>query len=117
MLTYPALCGGRAALDLILTGRTVSAREAKELGLVTRVVADGELSAAVDELLGNLRRLSATVLRMTRRELRRRVDADFEAELHLIEEYYLKELMKTEDANEGIRAFLEKREPVWQGRS
>lgn len=117
MLTYPALCGGRAALDLILTGRTVSAREAKELGLVTRVVPESELSAAVEGLLGELYRLSATVLRMTRRELRRRVDADFEAELHLIEEYYLKELMKTEDANEGIRAFIEKREPVWHGRS
>ncbi len=117
MLTYPALCGARAALDLILTGRTIPAREAQELGLVTRVVADGELTAAVAELLDNLHKLSATVLRMTRRELRRRVDAGFENELHVIEEYYLKELMKTEDANEGIRAFIEKREPVWHGRS
>ncbi len=117
MLTYPALCGPRAALELILTGRTISATEASRLGLVTRVVPDDGLDAAVAELLGELERMSATVLRMTRRELRRRVDANFEADLHRIEEFYLQELMKTPDAQEGIRAFLEKRTPVWQSRS
>lgn len=117
MLTYPALCGPRAALELILTGQTISAAEARRLGLVTRVVPDDGLDAAVAELLGELERMSTTVLRMTRRELRRRIDANFEADLHRIEEFYLQELMKTPDALEGIRAFLEKRTPVWQSRS
>jgi len=116
LVTYPVLIGPRAALDLILTGRTLTAREAQQLGLVTRVVPDAELVSAVDGLLGELRGMSTTTLRMTRRALWLRSGMDFEASLHEAEELYLKELMKTEDAHEGIRAFLEKRPPVWHGR-
>ncbi len=116
LVTLPALVGLRAALDLILTGRTVSASEARELGLVTRVVADDALAQAVDALLGELRGLSPVVLRLSRRALRRNRHLEFEAELEAVERLYLDELMKTEDAQEGIRAFLEKRAPAWRGR-
>ena len=116
LVTLPILAGQRAALDLILTGRTVTAREALELGLVTRVVADDALAQGVEVLLAELRALSPLVLRMTRRALWARGESDFENALHAAEELYLKELMKTEDAHEGIRAFLEKRAPVWKAR-
>jgi cyclohexa-1,5-dienecarbonyl-CoA hydratase len=116
VVTFPALVGPRAALDLILTGRTVSAREAMELGLVTRVVPDAELPAAVDSLVAELRALSPVVTRMTRRALWQRAGLNFEDSLHEAEELYLKELIRTADAQEGIRAFLEKRAPVWQRR-
>jgi cyclohexa-1,5-dienecarbonyl-CoA hydratase len=116
LVTFPALAGPRAALDLILTGRTISAREAQQLGLVSRVVPDAEIDAAVASLLAELRSLSAAVLRMTRRALWQRAGLNFEKSLHEAEEVYLKELMQTEDAREGIRAFLEKRAPVWQGK-
>jgi cyclohexa-1,5-dienecarbonyl-CoA hydratase len=116
LVMLPALVGLRAATDLILTGRTISAREARELGLVTRVVADDALAQSVDALLGELRALSPVVLRLSRRALRRNRNAEFEAALEEVERVYLDELMKTEDAQEGIRAFLEKRAPAWRGR-
>ncbi len=116
LVTYPPLVGPRAALDLILTGRVIGAREAQQIGLVTQVVPDGELEPTVQKLIATLNEKSHLVLRMTRRALWQRSGFDFEKSLHEAEELYLKELMRTHDANEGIRAFIEKRAPVWQGR-
>jgi cyclohexa-1,5-dienecarbonyl-CoA hydratase len=116
VVTFPVLIGLRAALDLILTGRTISAAEAKQLGLISRVVPDDALATGVEELLGDLRKHSPAVIRLTRWGLLDRAGMDFEKHLRDTEELYLDELMKTEDAQEGIRAFLEKRAPVWQGR-
>jgi cyclohexa-1,5-dienecarbonyl-CoA hydratase len=116
MVVLPRLCGLRPALDLILTGRTISAREAHSLGIVTRVVPDDQLTAFVDSLLAELRALSPTVVRITRRALTKSWREEFEAELTIIEKLYLEELMNTEDAKEGIRAFLEKRAPAWRER-
>jgi cyclohexa-1,5-dienecarbonyl-CoA hydratase len=114
MAVLPRLCGHRAALDLILTGRIVSAREAHSLGIVTRVVADDSLDACAESLLAELRALSPTVVRMTRRALTKSWHKEFEAEIAEVEKLYLNELMNTEDAKEGIRAFLEKRAPKWR---
>ncbi|MBZ5703333.1 MAG: enoyl-CoA hydratase/isomerase family protein [Acidobacteriia bacterium] len=116
MVTFPQLCGMRAAMDLIFTGRTVDGREAQRMGLVTRLAPEGELAAGVEKLLGELRGLSGTVLRLTRKTLWRLHADAFEKQLDEAERIYLNELMKTKDAPEGIRAFLEKRAPVWQGR-
>jgi cyclohexa-1,5-dienecarbonyl-CoA hydratase len=116
LATFPHLIGPRAAMDLILTGRTILSREALDLGLITRVVPEGELMSAVKLFLRELRKLSPVVLRLTRRTLWRTSGFDFDAALSQVEEMYLNQLMKTEDASEGIRAFLEKRAPVWQGR-
>jgi len=116
MVTLPALIGMRAAAHLILTGRQISANEAQRLGLVTRVVADQELRAALDQLLDELRVLSPAVLQLTRKTLWRLHSADFVKQLEEVERVYLSMLMKTHDAQEGIRAFLEKRQPAWKGR-
>lgn len=113
MVTFPRLIGMRAALDLILSGRTISAAEAKQIGLVTRVVPDHNLDQAVASLVSDLRALSPTVLGMARRTLWDSDGFDFESALQSVEEFYLHTLMKTNDAKEGIRAFLEKRRPSW----
>lgn len=114
MVTFPRLIGMRAALDLILTGRAISAAEAQRIGLVSRVAPDGEFEHAVSSLTAQLRSLSPTVLGLTRRKLWSSDGFDFEGSLHAMEDLYLHGLMKTHDANEGIRAFLEKRQPSWQ---
>lgn len=116
LVTFPHLVGPRAAMHLILTGRSFSAREAYEMGLVTRVVADDAVLREVETLLSELRALSPLILRRLRRELWHDTGMDFEKLLAETEAMYLTELMQTEDAVEGIRAFLEKRAPVWKGR-
>jgi cyclohexa-1,5-dienecarbonyl-CoA hydratase len=93
MVTLPRLIGMKAAMHLILTGHQISASEARRLGLVTRVVADQELSAAVETLLGELRTLSPSVLHLTRKTFSRLHSADFSKQLVEAERVYLSELM------------------------
>jgi len=112
----PALVGPRRAMDLILTGRTLTAEQAREFGLVTEVVADGELGKAVENLLATLGALSPAALPLTRRAVLRGAGLDFERALDDAEKFYLDVLMKTHDAAEGIQAFIEKRAPAWKGK-
>ncbi|HYL86232.1 MAG TPA: enoyl-CoA hydratase/isomerase family protein [Candidatus Angelobacter sp.] len=116
MVILPHLVGMRAAAHLILTGHQVSATEAHRLGLVTRVVPDHELLASTDALLEELHALSPSVLHLTRKTLRQLHASDFLQQLEDAERAYLSELMRTPDAQEGIRAFLEKRKPAWKGK-
>lgn len=116
MVTLPRLAGARAAMDLILTGRTITAREAQQLGLASRVVPDNQLADGVEALLAELRALSPAVLKLTRQAMRRMDAGHFEKHLSEMEQFYLNVLMRSEDAQEGIRAFLEKRAAVWSGR-
>src|SRR6267378_2800152 len=114
IVTLPHLIGMRAAADLILTGRQISAAEAQRLGLITHVVSDSELRHAISELLEELRALSPSVLQLTRKTLWNLHSAEFAEQLEEVERVYLSGLMKMPDAQEGIRAFLEKRKPVWK---
>ena len=116
MVMLPRRIGVHAAADLILTGRQISSTEAHRLGLVTRVVADHELPGAVDTLLEELQAFSPSVLQLTRKTLARLHSAGFLKQLEEAERVYLSELMQTHDAQEGIRAFLEKRKPAWKGK-
>lgn len=116
VVLLPRLIGMQAAANLILTGQQIRATEAERLGLVTRVVPDQELSNALEMLLGELRALSPSVLHLTQKTLRRVHSGDFLKQLEEAERVYLSELIQTHDAQEGIRAFLEKRKPVWKGK-
>ena len=116
MVTLPRLIGMQAAMHLILTGCQISATEAHRLGLVTRVVPDQELSKAMETLLGELRALSPSVIKLTRKTIMRLHSTEFLKQLEELERVYLSELALTYDAQEGIRAFLEERRPVWKGK-
>lgn len=115
MVILPQRIGLQAAAHLILRGHQISAVEAHRLGLVTSVVSDDALSAAVETLLRELRTLSSNVLRLTRNTLAHLHSSEFLEQLEEVERVYLAELMQIRDAREGIRAFLEKRKPVWKG--
>ncbi len=110
----PRIIGRKAAMDLILSGRIISAEEAFGMGLINKVVSKDDLGAATEDFLKPYLRLSAEVLRKTKKAITAGLMDDFEPSLKLIEDIYLNELMPTADAQEGLNAFLEKRKPVWK---
>ena len=116
IILLPYLIGYRRAAELLLTGRSIGAREAQLLGLVNRVVPDGDLTRGLEELLGELTAQSGAALRMTKRLMRRVSGLDFERLLRESEEFFLEDVVETADAKEGILAFLEKRAPHWKHR-
>ena len=109
---FPRRIGVARTLQLVLTGDTLSARDAERMGLVDKVVAEGALPEAVDAVAGKLREKSAPALRLARRAVLQ-ADAGFEAALAAAERLFLEELMQTADAAEGLQAFLGKRPPAW----
>lgn len=111
-----ALVGQKRATELILTGRTISGKEAAEIGLATRAVADDQLENVVTECIQHLSELSPTALGITKKASYAWDSMHFDKGLARAEKIYLEELMKTADAQEGIRAFMEKRQPQWSGK-
>jgi cyclohexa-1,5-dienecarbonyl-CoA hydratase len=110
----PRIIGRKAAMDLILSGRIISAEEACRMGLVNKVVKNEDLQKETDEFIKPYLNLSGEVLRLTKKAIMQGLRDDFEPSLKLIEKIYLDELMPTHDAQEGLHAFLEKRKPVWR---
>jgi cyclohexa-1,5-dienecarbonyl-CoA hydratase len=112
----PRVIGDKRARELILTGELIDGAEALRLGLISAVVAHAEVEQKTQEVLVKLRELSAPALEAARRAIDLAQGRSFEDGLTQVENLYLNELMKTEDAREGIKAFMEKRKPVWKNR-
>jgi cyclohexa-1,5-dienecarbonyl-CoA hydratase len=106
----------RRGLELLLTGEPISAREALDLGMVNAVFAESEFESKSNEWMERLTRHSASSLRFARKAFRLAGADDFSDKLDDVERLYLQELMKSEDANEGLVAFTEKRPAVWKHR-
>jgi cyclohexa-1,5-dienecarbonyl-CoA hydratase len=101
------------AEDLLLSGRSVGAAEAREIGLV-HAVADDPAAAALAWFDAHLAGKSAASVRYALRAARlARIEA-IRAGLAAVEKLYLQGLMNTRDANEGLTAFLARRPPVWE---
>ena len=115
-ILLPRIIGEKRARELILTGEMIDAGEARRLGLVSYVVLTVELEQKTESLLVKLRELSASSLAMTRAALDLGGRSGFESVLTEVENLYLNELMKTEDASEGLHAFMEKRKPEWRNK-
>jgi len=116
VVLLPLIIGEKRARELILTGEIIDAKEAGRLGLCNHVVPTTHLEPKLLEVLAKLRELSGTSLAFARQSLDLGRGRSIEAALNEQENIYLHELMKTADANEGVKAFMEKRKPVWRHR-
>jgi len=114
--TLAALVGQKQAADLVLTGRCITGREAASIGLANSVVPEVDLEHTVQHAVDRLSQLSPAALAITKKAIYAWDSIHFDKGLARAEKMYFDDLMKTEDAREGINAFLEKRSPVWKGK-
>jgi cyclohexa-1,5-dienecarbonyl-CoA hydratase len=112
----PLVVGEKRGRELILTGEIIDAVEAGRLGLCNHVVPGTHLEPKLLEVTAKLKELSGTSLEFARRAMDLGRGRTLDEALSEQENIYLHELMKTADANEGIKAFMEKRKPVWRHR-
>ena len=113
-LIFPRIIGRKKAMELILAGDTISAQEALGLGLINKVVPEGSLADEVKAFIEKFTKLSAIVLKYTKEAILAGLNDDMDQGLRAIEKIYLDKVMKTHDAMEGLKAFLDKRKPTWK---
>ncbi|MGJ9383155.1 enoyl-CoA hydratase/isomerase family protein [Salipaludibacillus sp. CF4.18] len=111
---FPLLMGLNKTMELLLTGKTISAAKAKEYGLINEVVTEGELEYYLEGLLGSFRSKSRVALDITRKAIRESLATTFAQTIGKVEQIYMNDLMKTNDAQEGLHSFLDKRKPEWK---
>lgn len=111
-----ALAGQKHAADLVLTGRSITGKEAAAIGLANAVVPEVDLEHAVQEAVQHLTALSPAALAIAKKAIYAWDSMHFDKGLARAEKIYLDELMKTDDAQEGVKAFMHKREPKWKGK-
>ncbi|HID05414.1 MAG TPA: enoyl-CoA hydratase/isomerase family protein, partial [Aigarchaeota archaeon] len=112
----PRLVGLRQAARIILTGGMLEAWEAYRIGLVNEVAKPEELEGRLEKLLNQLTNNSGAVMLYGKKALLEGLELPLKKALAKASEIYLKELMQTEDAVEGLRAFLDKRRPQWRNK-
>lgn len=113
-LIFPRIIGRKKAMELILTGDTITAQEALSIGLINKVVPEASLQQEVDGFIEKFKKLSGVVLKIAKEATLSGLNDDVDKGLRTIEKIYLGSLMKTCDAVEGLKAFLEKRKPQWK---
>lgn len=112
----PELVGASKAIEICTTGRVYTAREALELGLVSKVVDEEKFTEAVNGMIEEICGNSPLIIRMNKRAIKMTKGCELREAANRANDYFLNALMKTEDAVEGIRSFEEKRKPVWKNK-
>jgi len=109
---FPRILGRQKAFELILSGDSISAKEAERIGLVNKAVPDEEFEKATEEFIKRFTANSGLTLTQARRALYRNFDLDFYKAME-VTGVDATMVMAEENSVEGLKAFLEKRKPVW----
>ncbi|HXQ26574.1 MAG TPA: enoyl-CoA hydratase/isomerase family protein [Candidatus Acidoferrales bacterium] len=112
----PSILGPKQALELVLTGETMSAERARELGLVNWLVPENELKKKVEEVCAKVTAQSAPVLTMAKKAIMGGLGLPLRESVRNSMKVFLNELAELEDSQEGLRALVEKRAPKWKNR-
>ena len=112
----PYIVGPKLALELVLTGETMSADRARELGLVNWVVPQDGLQNKVDEVIAKVTAQSGPVLTMAKKAILGSLGMPLRDGVRNSMKVFLNELADLEDSQEGLRALVEKRAPKWKNR-
>jgi len=112
----PKVVGIGKAKEMIFTGKTIDAREAEKIGLVNKVVADGELLNTVKELADNIASKSGFALKLAKESINKGFAEHLETGV-IIENNAFSLCFSTDDQKEGMSAFLEKRKPVFKSKN
>jgi enoyl-CoA hydratase len=107
--------GAKKTAELMLLGEQISAAEAQRIGIVNRVVAADEFDRAVADWAGRLARKSPVLMKLGKDAMMRQADMAYDDAIDFLRSQ-LTIAFSTEDIQEGVRAFFEKREPEWKGR-
>jgi cyclohexa-1,5-dienecarbonyl-CoA hydratase len=116
LLILPRLVGQKKASELLLTGKVIKAEEAEKIGLVNSVVPIDTFDTELEAFLKPFSELSLVGIKYSKRGIDLGLNTGFKEGLEKIEKIYLDELMSSEDAHEGLSAFLDKRTPVWKNK-
>jgi len=115
-IMLPQLIGPKKTYELILTGEALSAEEAHSLGFVNKVVSEADLQKTVADVIAKIGEFSSPVLEMTKKVISSSMGLPIKEAMKKSQDVYLNQLMALEDVQEGLRAVLEKRKPVWKNK-
>jgi cyclohexa-1,5-dienecarbonyl-CoA hydratase len=112
----PYILGPKMALELVLTGETMTAERAREVGLVNFLVPEDKLVEKVNEIIGRVTAQSGPVLTMAKKAILGSLGLPLREGVRNSMKVFLNELADLEDSQEGLRALVEKRAPKWKNR-
>jgi cyclohexa-1,5-dienecarbonyl-CoA hydratase len=113
---FPRLVGRNRTLELLMSGEAISATEAERIGLINRVFPAEGFEQHVSTFLSKFTAQSKVILEMTKRAVDTGLYRPCMEAITRAEDLYMNEMMKTEDANEGLQAFMQRRQPQWKNR-
>jgi cyclohexa-1,5-dienecarbonyl-CoA hydratase len=116
LLMLPRLVGLKKASELLLTGKIIEAQEAEQIGLINKVVPLASFDSELQSFIQPFTELSLVGLGYSKKGINLGLETNFLEGLDKLEKIYLEELMTSEDAHEGLKAFMEKRKPLWKNR-
>lgn len=115
-IRLPELVGPAKAIEILTTGQNYTAKDAKDLGFVSKVASADDFENAVQKQVKQITMASPLIIRLNKRAVKRHIGTSFSQGVDLVSDYFLNTLMKTEDTLEGIASFEGKRRPAWKNK-